>query len=48
MVRRNATFVVNALNHPAYWAFRRWKYQEADAQDKLKSISKSELIEKII
>jgi hypothetical protein len=36
------------LNHPAAWAFRKWKYQEADAKEKLKQISKNELIDKII
>ena len=36
------------MNHPAAWAFRKWKYQEADAKEKLKQISKNELIDKII
>lgn len=47
-MKRNASFVVNALNHPAHWAFRKWKYQEADAKEKLKEVTKTELIDKII
>jgi len=39
---------VNGLHHPLFWAFRKWKYQETVARDKLKDITKSELIEKII
>jgi hypothetical protein len=36
------------MNHPLFWAFRKWKMQEIDAKEKLKNVSKRELIEKII
>lgn len=32
MVRRQATFVVNCLNHPLTLAFRKWKLGDAIAR----------------
>jgi hypothetical protein len=41
-------FTVNAMNHPLHWAFRKWKLQDEISKDKLKDVSKKDLIEKII
>ena len=46
--RRQAAFIVNGLNHPLFWAFRKWKWQDEIARQKLKDMSKKELIDKII
>ena len=48
MMRRQAAFVVNCLNHPLTLAFRRWKLSDAIAREKLKDVSKGDLINKII
>lgn len=36
------------MNHPLSVYFRKWKYDQADAENKLKGLSKQELIDKII
>ena len=41
-------FVRNAMNHPAYWMFRKWKDQDKHASKRLKHLTKQDLIEKII
>lgn len=48
MYRRQAGLVVNAINHPLFWAFRKWKYSEEIAKQKLKDLTKQDLIDKII
>ena len=39
---------MNALNHPLFWTFRKWKHGDSFGKEKLKEVPKSELIEKII
>ena len=36
------------MNHPLSVYFRKWKYDMSDADNKLKGLSKQELIDKII
>lgn len=36
------------MNHPLFWAFRKWKMGEEVAKDRLKDIPKKDLINKII
>ena len=48
LARQKAGLVLNALRNPLFWFFRRWKYQEAVAREKLKDMTKTELIDKII
>ena len=36
------------MNHPLATYFRKWKYDTADAEAKLKGLTKQELIDKII
>jgi len=43
-----AQYTVNAINHPLFWAFRRWKLSEEIAKERLKNVTKKELIDKII
>lgn len=48
LYKRQAAFVVNALRHPLFWSFRKWRNQEEIARNKLKDITKKQLIDKII
>jgi hypothetical protein len=48
LMKQWAQYTVNALNHPLFWTFRKWKLQDEIAKDKLKNISKKDLIDKII
>ena len=48
LCKHNASLVVNALNHPLFWAFRKWKFSEELGKGKLKDMTKSELIDKIV
>ena len=48
LCKREAAFVVNAMNHPMFWAFRKWKYSEEIAREKLKDLTKNELVDKIV
>ena len=40
--------VINGINHPLYWYFRRWKLRDVNAKEAIKDLSKKELIDKII
>jgi hypothetical protein len=40
LCRKQASFVLNGLHHPLFWAFRKWKYGDTVAKDKLKGITK--------
>jgi len=46
--RKWAAYVVNAMNHPLFWAFRKWRDSEEIAKSKLKSLTKKELVDKIV
>ena len=48
LYREWAQFTVNALNHPLAWFFRKWKMQEHYDKQRLKSVTKKELVDKII
>lgn len=48
LMKQWAQYTVNALNHPLFWAFRKWKMSEEEALKKLQQVSKKELIDKII
>lgn len=48
LMKQWAQFTVNALNHPLFWAFRKWKMQEENAKERLKAVPKKDLIDKII
>ncbi|CDW85127.1 UNKNOWN [Stylonychia lemnae] len=48
LMRDWSQFTVNAINHPLHWYFRKWKLQEHHALQKLKDVTKKELIDKII
>jgi hypothetical protein len=48
LCKREAAFVVNAMNHPIFWAFRKWKYSEEIARQKLKDLTKTDLVDKIV
>lgn len=37
-----------ALNHPLFWSFRKWKHSQTDGRGKLKDMTKTDLIDKII
>ena len=46
--KERAAQIINWMNHPLAAYFRKWKYDMADAENKLKPLSKQELIDKII
>lgn len=46
--KARAMQAINWMNHPLSVYFRKWKYDMADAENKLKGLSKQELIDKII
>ena len=46
--KARAVQVLNWLNHPLATYFRKWKFDMADSENKLKGLSKQELIDKII
>lgn len=46
--RQRAMQALNWMNHPLSVYFRKWKYDMGDAENKLKGLSKQELIDKII
>lgn len=46
--KARALQVLNWMNHPLSVYFRKWKYDMSDAENKLKGLSKQELIDKII
>lgn len=48
LARENARRVLNWMRHPLAVYFKKWKYDLADAQKKLKGLSKQDLIDKII
>jgi tRNA(His) 5'-end guanylyltransferase len=48
LCKRYSHMVVSGLNHPLYWAFRKWKFGEQIAAEKLKGLTKADLIEKIV
>jgi hypothetical protein len=48
MCKHNSNFVINALNHPLFWAFRKWKCSQVDGRGQLKEMTKTDLIDKII
>lgn len=47
-MRTWASFVSNGLRNPLFFYFRRWKHTDQQGISKLKDLTKSELIEKII
>ena len=48
LAKARAMQAINWMNHPLSVYFRKWKYDQADAENKLKGLSKQELIDKII
>ena len=48
LAKARAMQAINWMNHPLSVYFRKWKYDQADAENKLKGLSKHELIDKII
>ena len=46
--KARALQALNWMNHPLSIYFRKWKYDQADAEKKLRGLSKQELIDKII
>jgi hypothetical protein len=48
MAKEWARFVSNGLNHPLHFAFRQWKYADANTLAKLKTVTKKDMINKII
>lgn len=48
LARRWANFTVNAMNHPLFWPFRKWRFQEEDARAKLAHMTKQDLVDKIV
>ena len=46
--KARAIQAINWMNHPLSVYFRKWKYDQADAEKKLLGLSKQELIDKII
>lgn len=46
--KQRAMQILNWMNHPLAAYFRKWKYDTADAENKLKGLTKQELIDKII
>ena len=48
MYRKQMAFCINSMNHPLSRAFRKWKFQEAYARDKLKHLSKTDMVDKIV
>ena len=48
VAKARALQALNWMNHPLSTYFRKWKYDQADAENKLKGLSKQELIDKII
>ena len=47
-LKLRAIQVFNWMNHPLALAFRKWKYDMADTEEKLKGLSKQQIIDKII
>lgn len=48
LCREWAQYTTNALNHPLHWFFRKWKMQEHYDKQRLKNVTKKELVDKII
>lgn len=48
LARENARRILNWMRHPLCVYFKKWKYDMADAQKKLKGLSKQDLVDKII
>lgn len=48
LMKQWSQYTINAINHPLFWGFRKWKLQEEVAKEKLKNVTKKELIDKII
>jgi hypothetical protein len=48
MAKEWSLFVINGLNHPLHFAFRQWKYADANALAKLKNVTKKDMVNKII
>lgn len=48
LMKRWSSYAVNAMNHPLFWAFRKWRHSEEIAREKLKDITKTELVDKIV
>lgn len=46
--KARAMQALNWMNHPLSVYFRKWKYDQADAENKLRGLSKQELIDKIV
>lgn len=46
--KARALQAINWMNHPLAVYFRKWKYDQSDAENKLRGLSKQELIDKII
>ena len=47
-IKLRAKQILNWMRHPLSYYFRKWKYDMADSEDKLKGLSKQQLIDKII
>jgi len=48
LAKANALKVLNWMKHPLAAAFRKWKYDMADAMKSLEGLSKQDLVDKII
>ena len=48
LMRKYADLAHNAMRHPLFWPFRKWKLGEVYAKDKMKALNKKELVDKII
>lgn len=46
--KENARFVLNCLNHPLTIYFKKWKFDKADSEKVLDTLSKKQLIDKIV
>jgi ABC-type microcin C transport system duplicated ATPase subunit YejF len=47
-MRKYADMAFNAMRHPLYWEFRKWKLSDVIAKDALRSLNKKELVDKVI